>query len=258
MRTSIHLKWEALFSAKTLWTISFNYSISARPEGLRGARQNPKGVREWQDGNTSVVFEAEYEWWMLGVLMDLHCQCFHVLMINSSVSAMMHSRTVLCAVDGWIEPSLLIAPVLSPPETPEDQITSSRAWWNHGTKSSIKHTTFTWFYSIISDVIKPVWLRKNRSCRELPAGAGTTHLRVWEQFLKVRTSDSWLFFFTIFICDHFYSKQTKQQIHTQTNSQTDKQTKQKQHTQINQSNNNEYINKNYQYPTQNKHLNRHV
>lgn len=50
-----------------------------------------------------------------GFLMNLRCQCFHVLVINSSVSAMMHSRAVLCAVDGRIQPSLLIAPVLSPP-----------------------------------------------------------------------------------------------------------------------------------------------
>lgn len=100
---------------KTLWTISFNYSIGARLEGLRGAGENPKGVRDWRDGNTSVVFEAESEWWMLGVLMNLHCQSFHVLMINPSVSAMMHLRTVLCAVDGWIQPSPLIAPVLPPP-----------------------------------------------------------------------------------------------------------------------------------------------
>lgn len=197
---------------KTLWTISFNYSIGARLEGLRGAGENPKGVRDWRDGNTSVVFEAESEWWMLGVLMNLHCQSFHVLMINPSVSAMMHLRTVLCAVDGWIQPSPLIAPVLPPPqETPEDQITSSRAWWNHGTMSSIKPTAFTWFYSITSDVIKPVWSRENRSCRELPAGAGMTHLRVWDQFLKVGASDSRLLSVGVFKCDHFHAKQTKQQ-----------------------------------------------
>lgn len=36
--------------------------------------------------------------------MNLHCQCFRVLVINSSVCAMMHSRAhSLYAVDGWME-----------------------------------------------------------------------------------------------------------------------------------------------------------
>lgn len=50
-----------------------------------------------------------------------------------------------------------LLPCFPPPETPQDQITSARAWWNRGTKSSIKPTTFTWFPSIVSDVIKTAW-----------------------------------------------------------------------------------------------------
>lgn len=176
---------------KTPSTTSFNYCISALLEGLRGARERSEKVHTMDKLVWCLKPRLTDECW--GFLMNLRCQCFHVLVINSSVSAMMHSRAVLCAVDGRIQPSLLIAPVLSPPpETLPDQITPTRPWWNHGTKSSVNPTTFTWFSSIRCDVIKSVWSWENRSCRELTAGWGVTRLTVWDAFLKFGVSNSWL------------------------------------------------------------------